>query len=281
MQFGYVTNGFAHHRLEDALAVLAAIGYRSVGLTLDVNHLDPVHARPRDVRAVARLLAKHRLHPVIETGARYVLDPHRKHYPNLCSPTKFERNRRLWFYKRCIHIAADLGASVLSLWSGIARREDNARRDAPAFEGLRAGLAELCNAAERHQIVIGFEPEPGMLIATTRDYDRLSAALPHPALKLTLDLGHLHCLNETAYPAIFQKYRDRLVNVHIEDMKKGVHEHLMFGDGEMKFPPILRALHASGYRGPINVELSRHSVTAPESAAQAFAFLKKAAANVR
>ncbi|MGW4149959.1 sugar phosphate isomerase/epimerase, partial [Streptomyces albogriseolus] len=30
----------------------------------------------------------------------------------------------------------------------------------------------------------------------------------------------------------------------IEDMRRGVHEHLPFGDGEIDFPPVLAALAA-------------------------------------
>ena len=41
IRFGYGTNGFANHRLPDALDVIADLGYTGVALTLDHHHLDP------------------------------------------------------------------------------------------------------------------------------------------------------------------------------------------------------------------------------------------------
>ena len=76
MLLGYNTNGFAHHRLEDALVILAELGYRSVALTLDYHALNPYAPDVREQRArVKDLLREHGLRSVIETGARFLLDP--------------------------------------------------------------------------------------------------------------------------------------------------------------------------------------------------------------
>ena len=101
MLLGYNTNGFAHHRLDDALVILAELGYGSVALTLDVHHLHPFEAElPERAAAVREVLDKLHLKCVIETGARFVLDARRKHQPTLVSPTPAERMRRLDFLFR-------------------------------------------------------------------------------------------------------------------------------------------------------------------------------------
>ena len=124
-------------------------------------------------------------------------------------------------------------------------------------------------------VVIGFEPEPGMLVATLADYQRLLTHVDAPNFQLTLDVGHLHCLGEVPIAAQIRRWRDRIVNVHLEDMCAGVHEHLMFGDGEIEFPPVLGALEKIGYRGGVYVELSRHSHDAPQAALQAYRFVSR------
>jgi sugar phosphate isomerase/epimerase len=92
-------------------------------------------------------------------------------------------------------------------------------------------------------------------------------------LRLTIDVGHLHCQGELPIADKIRHWRDRLVNIHIEDMRAGIHEHLMFGDGEIDFPPIIAALREINYTGPINVELTRHAHLGPAAARQAYNFL--------
>src|SRR6478609_1730996 len=98
MFLGYNTNGFAHHRLEDAVEIIAELGYGGVALTPDVNHLDPLRMNLTfGTAAVEDLLRRVPVRTVIETGARFILDPRRKHQPTLISPTADGRKQRREF----------------------------------------------------------------------------------------------------------------------------------------------------------------------------------------
>ena len=106
---GYNTNGFAHHRLEDALEILAGLGYRSVALTLDYHALDPFASDlPDQTRSIRSQLDRLGLRCVLEKGARFLLDPWRKHQPTLLDPTAEGRQRRLDFLLRTIDLSAEL-----------------------------------------------------------------------------------------------------------------------------------------------------------------------------
>jgi sugar phosphate isomerase/epimerase len=83
-------------------------------------------------------------------------------------------------------------------------------------------------------------------------------------------------MGEHPIAAQIERWKAVLWNVHIEDMREGVHDHLMFGEGEMDFPPILAALRRAGYNGGVHVELSRHSHDAVNVARRSLEFLRKA-----
>ncbi|MEU8077171.1 EboA domain-containing protein [Catellatospora citrea] len=273
LRFGYGTNGFANHRLSDALAVLADLGYDGVALTLDHHHLDPyAPGLARRVSGLATRLMELGLSVVIETGARYLLDPRRKHAPTLLHD---EREVRLDFLLRAVSIASDLGAEAVSCWSGVRPPAVDAQL---AWDRLVDGCARLTEAASKAGVPVGFEPEPGMFVQDLSGWRALHRALGMPrAFGLTLDLGHCRCLEPEPVADCVVAAAPWLVNVQIEDMRRGVHEHLEFGEGEIDFPPVLRALADAGYRGLVGVELPRHSHAAPDVARRSLAFLRAAA----
>ena len=114
-----------------------------------------------------------------------------------------------------------------------------------------------------------------MFIDTMDRFAELKERVNHPLFGLTIDIGHLHCQGEVPISDHLRRWKDWLWNIHIEDMRKGVHEHLMFGEGEIDFVPILRTLDEIGYSGGVHVELSRHSHDAVETAKKAMEFLKR------
>jgi sugar phosphate isomerase/epimerase len=269
-RLGYNTNGFAHHRLDDAVEVIAELGYKSVGLTLDIHHLDPFATDANTIAAFGAKLRDLDLMPVIETGARFLLDPRRKHQPTLLSRDPADRARRVDFLRRAIDLSHALvgppWSSVISLWSGSP--DDDAPPDV-LDDRLVEALRPVCDHARARGAVIGFEPEPGMYIEDMAAFARIKAKIDHPAFRLTLDLGHAH-LTEASAEDTARAWIADIVNVHVEGMRRPHHDHLVPWEGDLDVPAALRALIAAGYRGPATLELSRHSHDAVRVARRAF-----------
>ncbi len=272
MILGYNTNGFAHHDLSDVLEIIAEAGYRGVALTPDVHHLPFDESQPDAIEHYSLILEAMDLHCVVESGARFLLDSRRKHQPTLLSVIDEDRARRRELLEDHIDLANELGARCVSFWSGTPDSEED-------FDDLMARLVHECRGlaeyAAKRKVRLAFEPEPGMFIDTMDKYAELYEAVNHPSFGLTLDLGHLICMNEKPASQHIHAWKHALWNIHLDDMKPGVHDHLMFGYGDVDFPDAFAALAAIDYRGLASVELSRHSYDAVNIARQAFDFLTR------
>lgn len=272
MLLGYNTNGLAHHDPFQAVELLADLGYQSVAITLDHGCLNPFTENiTADLARMKTLLRRVKMRSVIETGGRFLLNPRVKHEPTLVSPTAEERARRVSFLQHAIDIAEQLGSDCVSLWSGVSHQQASSET---LMVRLQEGLLPVLDYAAEKNVLIGFEPEPGMVIDTMTAFSNLCEAIPHPQLRLTLDIGHLHCQGELPIEDHIRQWAPQLVNVHLEDMRAGVHEHLMFGTGEMDFVPIMAALSEVRYDAGVYVELSRHSHEGPDAASAAREFLR-------
>ena len=269
LRYAYNSNGLQNHRLEDAVALVAEAGYDGIALTLDIQHLDP--AKPSLAKR-AYVLRGHLedagLGCVVETGARFLLDPRHKHEPTLVSPTHQERERRLDFLKQAIEVAHVLEAECVSCFSGIPHvLELEAARGV-----LLEGLERLNAYAAGKGVRLALEPEPGMAIA---DLDDALAVLPQEQW-LALDLGHCLVTGERDPAAAVREFAPRAATITVEDMRRGEHLHLPFGEGDLDLPGVLAAITEVGFGGLVCVELSRESHRAHELVPASIAALRAA-----
>jgi sugar phosphate isomerase/epimerase len=266
--FGYNTSGFAHHKLDEALEIIAHCGYRGVALTLDTHHCNPFTAEPADLLRLRQLLEKLKLRVVIETSARYLLNPQRKYYPTLVSVEG--RQIRLEFLRRAIDIARELNAECVNFWSGAP---EPGIPEHQAWDWLVTGCLQLADHAKRRGVQLAFEPEPGMLADDMAKFEVLKKHITTARFGLTLDVGHVFCTEAAPFRQIYGKFANLIRNVHIEDIRGRKPEHVMFGEGELDFAAILRVLSDNNYSGLVNVELPRDSHRAPEAARRSIEFL--------
>jgi sugar phosphate isomerase/epimerase len=309
-RLAYNTNGLAHHRVVDALRLVAELGYEGLSITPDVGQLDPFRLDSAEVREVRRVANDLGLALSIETGARYLMDPARKHAPTLLAASATQRERRVDMLRRCIDLAAELDAAVVSLWSGSApsgARSDGAatghladatsgtasgasprsgERGASTCEAewqrLCEGLSTVLRHARVREVRVAFEPEPGMFVERPAGFDELRRRLGSSGdeLGLCLDVGHCLCTGDLPVSKTIERYAGVLLQVHLDDIRAGAHEHLMFGRGDLDLADALGALLQTNYTGLAAVELSRDSHRGAEAAREALFHLQAALARI-
>jgi D-psicose/D-tagatose/L-ribulose 3-epimerase len=271
LRLAYNTNGTASHRLEDAVDLIASAGYDGVALTLDVHHLDPLRPMlPSRALQLRQRLDELGLGSVIETGARYLLDPRAKHEPTLLTPDPDRRAVRVDFLKAAVDVAAILGSEAVSFWAGVplpgVSQDD-------AWTWLLDGVERVREHAAAKGVVVCLEPEPGHLVGSLDDLDRLP-----DDLLLALDVGHCLVTQEADPAEAIRELAPRLGSVTIDDMRRGTHVHLPFGEGDLDLEGVLAALVEVGWQGLTCVELSRDSHRADTMVPQAFRAVEEALA---
>lgn len=270
-KLGYNTNGFANHSLLSAVDIIGSLGYDGIAVTIDHHALNPWDEHPdKTLFEVKKKLDHYSLSSIVETGARFLLDPRTKHEPTLISPDPEKREARIAFIEKCLEIASGLNSDAVSIWSGRRMPGTDALQ---AWEWLVSGCVKVSEKAAECGIYIGFEPEPGMFVENMDQYRLLKERVNHDFFRLTLDLGHAF-ITETSVPDTLRTYRADIVNIHLEDMKKHIHDHLFFGEGDMDFKTIFQVLDEIAYDGQVNIELSRHCHNAPEISEKALGFIK-------
>jgi sugar phosphate isomerase/epimerase len=260
---GYALSGFSGHRLADACAVVASIGYPAVGLTLGQPHLDPFGDLPRQVTHARRCLEAHHLEAVVETDGSWVLDPWRPDEPALVSDDGSAR--RVELLRRAVRIAHHLGADVVTCAAGAAPLRTPTTA---VWHRLVDGLAEVLEDAAALEVRVCVEPRPGHFLGTVDDALALRARLGRPEhLGLTLDLGAL--ADGGADPvASVRAALPALGHVRVTGLEPG-------GPTGVGVAAALGFLAGTAYDGVVCAASPRHAHAAPYAARSAMGVLRE------
>src|SRR5262249_56144411 len=101
--------------------------------------------------------------------------------------------------------------------------------------------------AEKEQVLLLIEPEPGLLIETVDQYLELMQHFTSPFIALNYDIGHAFCVKDdpaTTIPRVAKYIR----HFHFEDIAATrVHHHMVPGTGAIDFAATLRSIRSIGY----------------------------------
>ncbi|HEY4329040.1 MAG TPA: sugar phosphate isomerase/epimerase family protein, partial [Phycisphaerae bacterium] len=142
---------------------------------------------------------------------------------------------------------------------------------------LRENLAPILDLAQKLDIRVGFECEPGLFIEWAAELRALIDDLNSPILGANLDIGHSLVMGEDI-PATLKLLHDRIWNCHIEDLPssagKPKHYHLIPGTGTLDWNSLKSSLAAIGYARHLTVELYSFPDRPSYAARESFKFLE-------
>ncbi|MEW6221673.1 MAG: sugar phosphate isomerase/epimerase family protein [Thermodesulfobacteriota bacterium] len=269
MRLAFSTNAFRRYTLAEAIRGLAGLGYQGVEIMADVPHAFPPDLSLAARRDLARLLADCGL-AVANINAFMLHALGDTYHPSWIDPDPARRRLRIEHTRACLQLAADLGAATISTEPG---GPSGALPEAAALDLFREGLLELAADARRLGVRILIEPEPGLVIETSAQYQAFVQDLDPAVFGLNFDLGHFFCVGED--PAtLVRSFGDQLAHVHLEDIAADRrHHHLAPGAGAIDLAGVLDALREVGYAGFVTVELYPYEERPLAVAAEALAFL--------
>lgn len=272
-QLCFSTNAFKQTTLEDAIRTIASIGYAGVEVMADKPHMRPDHFTDTQARDLRRLIDDLGLKVSnVNAFTGFCFPDGDTYHPTWVEPDAAKRQQRIDHTLRAIDLTAMIGGHDISLQPA----GPYMGRDVDALYDLFAeGLSKCVEHARSAAVSLNVEPEPGLLIERSDQFDRLKHGYfaDEPVIQMNGDLGHLYCVREDP-ASVVRSHRQVLRHVHLEDITaERVHQHLVPGEGVMDFPAIFRALDDIGYRGFITVELYPYTSSAEQVARRAFEHL--------
>ncbi|MBN1911953.1 MAG: sugar phosphate isomerase/epimerase, partial [Pirellulales bacterium] len=197
MKLAYSSNAYQRFSIEETIRRIAGLGYAGLELLADVPHAWPAGLLPERVEAIRRCLDEHRLE-IANVNAfmmNAVADPRQPYWhPSWIEPDADYRAIRREHTRRALQLAKDLGAASIQTEPGGPLPQGQSREAAMGV--FYDELMPCVEAAERLEVWLLIEPEPGLLVERFEQYLELADRVDSPWLGLNFDVGHAFCVGQ-------------------------------------------------------------------------------------
>lgn len=186
---------------------------------------------------------------------------------DILSPHEWQRRSGVELVKNRVDLASAFGAPDVVMHIDITDAVFRSREAEQAFFApLWASLEELQPYCVEKRVKIAVET---LFCASASSflqlYDRLFARFPAEFIGLCLDTGHWEMIAPGSC-SVVEQFGDRLITTHINDNFGATDDHLLPFDGRIEWEAVTRAIAATNYEAPLNLETHIDRYSMPERA---------------
>jgi sugar phosphate isomerase/epimerase len=271
MKLAYSTNAFKRYSLNEAIRMIAEIGYEGIELLCDTPHAYPPAFQDKEIDSFKNQIAKFRL-DISNLNAFTLYSISDVYHPSWIEDDKASRELRITHTINCIKLAKKIGVKNLSTEPGGPL--SGSKTNIKYLENLfMEGLNRVVPIAEQENIIILIEPEPNLLLENSNQFLNFIENLSTDNVRLNFDIGHFYCVGEDPTDLIY-KLSEYIEHFHLADIASNrIHNHLIPGEGSINFRSVFKAIEAIGYKGFVTVELYPYQLCPKEAGKKAYEYL--------
>ena len=271
MRLGFSSNAFKKFSLEQCIPLVSQIGYSAVEILCDVPHAYPIKAQ--DVAGIRALLSSNNLEiSNLNTFTLYAIRD--TYHPSWIEEASEMRQIRLEHTINCIELASKLGCKNISTEAGGPFFKET-NNQAVLMRRFIKEINAISRIAEQHGVKVLIEPEPGLLLETSRDFLSFIKNIKSDYIRLNFDIAHFYCTREDPAEMIY-RLSDFIEHFHLSDIASNrIHNHLIPGQGSINFKSIFKAIGELGYKGFVTVELYPYQNNPVYAATKSYNFLQR------
>jgi sugar phosphate isomerase/epimerase len=264
LKFGYSTNAFVRFSLLDAVKKIAALGFQGLEIMCDKPHLYPPEYGGEDLALLKKAISDQGL-SITNLNSFTLFAVGDTYLPSWIEPEQERREIRIRHTLDCLRVADFLGCRNISVPpGGPLNGIDRGRAQSLFYRGLE----QIIPLAENLGVKILIEPEPGLLMENSTQFKSFIREVRSDSVGLNFDMGHFFCAGEDP-EAAFEDLFQWIGHVHLEDIAPNrVHNHLIAGEGAIRFLDLFKTMRTLGYQGDLSLELYPY-VDRPEEAGRA------------